>query len=129
VEAYELRQITEVFRQLAARAAHDPSTAHQLRDALAESGLLGVFGDGPTLDVVDLLDAGGEETLRARLRELPLADLRGIIAASHYDASKQTTRWRSLPRLIDFIVAHARADLERMEQPQPATLSAAAWML
>lgn len=129
MEAYELRQITEAFRQLATRAANDPTTAHQLRDALAESGLLGVFGDAPTLDVVDLLDAGGEAALRARLRELALADLRAIVKERGYDPNKETTRWRSLAKLIDYIVAHAQKDLERMDQAQPATLSAASWML
>ena len=63
VEAYELRQITETFRQLASLAAHDQVAAQQLRDALAESRLLAVFGEGPALDVLDLLDAGGEDAL------------------------------------------------------------------
>lgn len=129
MEAYELRGITEAFRQLATRAANDPTTARQLRDALAESGLLGVFGDAPTLDVVDLLDAGGEAALRARLRELALADLRAIVKERGYDPNKETTRWRSLAKLADYIVAHAQKDLEHMDQAQPATLSAASWML
>jgi hypothetical protein len=129
VEAYELRQVTAMFRQLAARAAHDQVTAQQLRDALAESGLLAVFGAGPTLDVVDLLDAGGEETLRARLSELALADLRGIIAARGYDPGKETARWRSLARLTDFVVALAREELQRLDHGQPAAMSAASWML
>ena len=34
MDAYELRQITETFRQLAARATHDEAMARQLRDAL-----------------------------------------------------------------------------------------------
>jgi len=109
VDAYELRQITETFRQLAARAAHDEAMARQLRDALAESGLLGVFGEGPAIDVIDLLDAGGEDTLRARLKALTMADLRALIAAHKYDPDKETARWRSVARLTDFIVAHASA--------------------
>jgi hypothetical protein len=129
VEAYELRQITETFRQLAARAAHDAVMAHQLRDALAESGLLGVFGEGPAIDVIDLLDAGGEDTLRARLHALPVADLRAVIAAYTYDPGKETARWRSVTRLTDFIIAHAQQELERMDQAQPQTAAAASWML
>jgi hypothetical protein len=129
VEAYELRQITETFRQLAARAAHDEVMAHQLRDALAESGLFGVFGEGPALDVVDLLDAGGEDALRARLKAMPVADLRAVIAARKYDPDKETARWRSVARLTDFIVAHAQQELERMDQAQPQAMAAASWML
>jgi hypothetical protein len=127
VEAFQLRQVTETFCRLAALAADDQETAHQLRDALAESGLLAVFGDGPALDVVDLLDAGGEDGLRARLKELSLADLRGVIAARKYDPDKETARWRSIAKISDFIVAHAQAELARMDQPQ--ALAAASWLL
>lgn len=129
VDDFQLQQVKETFRHLATRAAHDQVTAHQLRDALAESGLLGVFGEGPALDVVDLLDAGGEDTLRARLKELPISDLRAVIAERKYDPDKETARWRSVARLSDFIVAHAQQELERMDQAQPATMAAASWML
>lgn len=129
MEAFELRQVTESFRQLASRAAHDQVTAHQLRDALAESGLLAVFGEGPALDVVDLLDAGGEDVLRARLKELPVADLRAVIVARNWDPARETARWRSVAKFTDFIVAHAQQELERMDQTQPQALSAASWML
>ena len=107
VEAYELRQITETFRHLASLAAHDQVTAQQLRDALAESGLLAVFGEGPALDVLDLLDAGGEDALRARLRELSLADLRAVIVACKYDPEKETARWRSIAQ-VDRLHRHPR---------------------
>ena len=128
MDDYQVRQVTETFRQLAALAERDEVTARQLRDALAESGLLTVFGDGPALDVLDLLDAGGEDTLRARLRELPLADLRGIIAALNYDPDKETARWRSVAKISDYIVAHAQEELDRLSQ-QPPAVSAASWML
>ena len=128
MDEFQVRQVTETFRQLAALAERDEVTARQLRDALAESGLLTVFGDGPALDVLDLLDAGGEDTLRARLRELPLTDLRGIIAAQNYDPNKETARWRSVAKISDFIVAHAQEELDRLSQ-QPPALSAASWML
>ena len=124
----QVRQVTETFRQLAALAERDQTTAHQLRDALAESGLLAVFGEGPALDVIDLLDAGGEDALRARLRELSLADLRGVIAAQNFDPDKETARWRSVAKISDFIVTHAQEELDRLSQ-QPAALSAASWML
>lgn len=128
MDEYQVRQVTETFRQLAALAERDQTTAQQLRDALAESGLLAVFGEGPALDVIDLLDAGGEDALRARLRELSLADLRGVIAAQNFDPDKETARWRSIAKISDFIVTHAREELDRLSQ-QPAALSAASWML
>ena len=128
MDEYQVRQVTETFRQLAALAERDQTTAHQLRDALAESGLLAVFGEGPALDVIDLLDAGGEDALRARLRELSLADLRGVIAAQNFDPDKETARWRSVAKISDFIVTHAQEELDRLSQ-QPAALSAASWML
>jgi hypothetical protein len=130
VDAYELHQVTELFRRLAGAAQADPTTARQLRDALAESGLLDVYGAGSSLDVLDLLDAGGEAVLRARLQSLQVAELRAIIAAHQYDPEKQSARWRSTARLIDLIVAHA---LEQLEAERVATdshpLAAASWML
>lgn len=129
MDTFELRQVTETFRQLATRAAHDEAMARQLRDALAESGLLGVFGEGPAIDVVDLLDAGGEDALRARLKALPIADLRALIAAYKYDPQKETARWRSVARLTDFIVTHAQQALERMDQAQQQVVAAPSWML
>lgn len=129
VEEHQLQQVKETFRHLALRATHDPVTAQQLRDALAESGLLDVFGEGPALDVIDLLDAGGEETLRARLSGMTAADLRKVIAARNYDPNKETARWRSVARLTDFIVAQAWEESERLDQAQPKALSAASWLL
>ena len=128
MDEYQVRQVTETFRQLAALAERDQTTAQQLRDALAESGLLAVFGEGSALDVIDLLDAGGTDALRARLRELSLADLRGVIAAQNFDPDKETARWRSIAKISDFIVTHAQEELDRLSQ-QPAALSAASWML
>ena len=128
MDEYQVRQVTETFRQLAALAERDQETARQLRDALAESGLLAVFGDGPALDVIDLLDADGEDALRARLRELPLAELRGVIAAQSFDPEKETARWRSVAKISDFIIARAQEELDRLNQ-QPQALSAASWML
>jgi hypothetical protein len=130
VDALELHQVTDLFRRLADRANADPTTARQLRDALAESGLLDVYGTRSTLDVLDLLDAGGEAVLRTRLQSLQIAELREIIAAHQYDPEKQSARWRSAARLIDLIVAHAQEQLEA-ERAVPANTAqaAASWML
>jgi hypothetical protein len=119
-----------MFRRLAAVANADPTTADQLRDALAESGLLDVYGAGSSLDVLDLLDAGGEAALRTRLRSLSVPQLREVIAAHQFDPEKQSSRWRSAARLIDLIVARA---LDQLEAERTATashpLAAASWML
>jgi hypothetical protein len=126
-----MHELSEIFRRVAVAARQDAETARQVRDSIAESGLLDVFGAGETLDVVDLLDAGGEEVLRARLKDLPLAQLRGIIAAHEYDAAKETARWRSTAKLIDFIVRHASQQLAEEQDAaasQPKAV-AASWML
>lgn len=132
VDARDTSELTEQLRKVAEAAAADPEVAAQVRAALAESGVLAVFGVGDTLDVVDLLDAGGEGTLRARLTELPVADLRAIITAHQYDPEKETARWRSTAKLIDFILTHAQKQLEEEQAAaaaQPKALAAASWML
>ena len=130
VDALELQQVTDLFRRLAESANANPTTARQLRDALSESGLLDVYGTGSTLDVLDLLDAGGEAVLRARLQALQIAELREIIAAHHYDPEKQSGRWRSAARLIDLIVAQAQEQLESERVVLANSAQAAAsWML
>ncbi len=117
----------ELFTRIAAAAQSDPAVAEQVRDALAESGLLHVFGVGETLDVVDLLDAGGEEALRARLRQLTLHELKQIVSVRQYDPDKEAARWRSPNKFIELIVTHARRQLdEELAQQAPA---GAAWML
>lgn len=130
MEAQELRELSATLKRVAAAANADAATARQVRDALAESGLLEVYGAGEALDVVDLLDSGGEGALRARLAELPVAALRRIIAAREYDPEKESGHWRAT-KLSDLIVAQARRQLE---QEQAAAASnphavATSWML
>jgi hypothetical protein len=116
-----------LFKRMADAAKADPAVADQVRDALARSGLLEVFGAGETLDVVDLLDAGGEEALRARLRQCSLAELRQIVTANKYDEEKESARWRSANKFIELIVERAQKQLAEELAKQPA--SAASWML
>src|SRR5579863_3151964 len=137
MDARDTRQITETFRQIAEAALADPTLAHQVRDALVESGLLGVFGVGATFDILDLLDTGGVEGLRAYLRVMTLAQLREIVQTRHYDPDKTTVRWRSVNKFVELIVIHAEAELAaelaqeqaNVTPPQPAALAAASWML
>ena len=122
-----LETMTELFRRIADAAKADESMADHVREALASSGLLDVFGAGESLDVVDLLDMGGEDTLRARLRQLKLTDLKRIVSARQYDPENESARWRSPNKFIDLIVTHARQQLdEELAQQAPA---AASWML
>ena len=127
MDAPDVRHLRELFAHIAASAQADPAAAEQVRDALAESGLLDVFGAGESLDVVDLLDAGGAEALRARLRQLSLTELKQIVSLRKYDSENETARWRSPNKFIDFIVMRASAQLEK-ELAQQAP-SGAAWML
>lgn len=131
MDAREIYDLTELLTRVAVAARGDSETARQVREALARSGVLEVFGAAGTLDVVDLLDAGGEAVLRDRLYVCTLAELRVIIAAHQYDAEKATTRWRSATRLIDFIVTHATqqlADEHAVAEARPAAL-VPSWML
>lgn len=123
-----IEQMTELFARIATAAKADEEMANQVREALAASGLLEVFGAGETLDVVDLLDVGGEDALRARLRQLKLSDLRHIVSARQYDPENESMRWRSANKFIDLIVAHARQQLEE-ELAQQEAPAGASWML
>jgi hypothetical protein len=138
MDAHDMREMTEMFRRIAQAAQADPTLAQQARDALVESGLLGVvFGAGAAFDILDLLDTAGAEGLRAYLRPLSLAQLREIVRARGYDPDKTTARWRSANKFVDLIVTHAEAELAAelaQEQinaaaQQPAALAAASWML
>jgi hypothetical protein len=127
VDAQKQQQMMDLFSRMAETAKTDPTTAEQIRDALAESGLLSVFGVGETLDVVDLLDVGGEEALRTRLRQMTLTELRQIVSVRQYDPEKESARWRSPNKLIDLIFKKASEQLEQeLAQQAPA---GAAWML
>ena len=127
VDAQNAQQMRELFTRIATSAQADPAFAGQVRDALAESGLLAVFGAGETLDVVDLLDAGGEDALRVRLRQMTLKELKHIVSARQYDPEKTTARWRSPNKFIELIVERARKQLE--EELAQQVPSGAAWML
>src|SRR5437588_5376572 len=78
-------QITDLFRHVLQTAKADPAAARQVRDALLASGLLEVFDltrvadETETIDLLDLLEAGGEEALRARMAKLTVAELHQII--------------------------------------------------
>jgi hypothetical protein len=127
VDAHDVEQMTILFTRVANAAQSDPNVAEQVREALATSGLLSVYGSAGALDVVDLLDSGGEGALRARLGQCTLAELKEIVRANSYDEQKETTRWRSTARFVDLIVECAKQRLEQELAKQPA--SAASWML
>jgi hypothetical protein len=127
VDAHDVEQMTILFTRVANAAKSDPKVAEQVRDALATSGLLEVFGSAGAIDVVDLLDAGGEVALRARLGQCTLAELKQIVSANNYDEDRESARWRSTTKFVDLIVECAKQQLEQELTKQPA--SAASWML
>src|SRR5487761_2003814 len=127
----EIEQITGTIFQIASAAREDAAVAAAVRSAILASGLLDVFGSGERLNVVDMLDAGGEEPLRARLGALSLAELRDIVRVNGYDPQRESARWRSAARFIDRIVERAKVQLEQEQKTGAATkaLAEASWML
>jgi hypothetical protein len=125
VNSQDIEHARHMFARWADEVRANPDIAPLIRDALAESGLLAVFGSGEALDVVDLLDAGGEDVLRARLSQLTLSELKSIIAVRGYDPEQETARWRSPKKLMALIVAKASQQLEK----ETAQSSGASWML
>jgi hypothetical protein len=127
VDAHDVEQMTVLFTRVANAAKSDPKVAEQVRAALATSRLLEVFGSAGALDIVDLLDAGGEVALRARLGQCTLAELKQIVSANNYDEERESARWRSTSKFVNLIVECAKQQLEQELAKQPA--SAASWML
>jgi hypothetical protein len=129
-------QITDLFRHVLQTAKSDPAEARHVRSALLASGLLEVFDltrvadETETIDLLDLLEAGGEDALRARMMEMSVAELHQIIAIHNYDPKRETSRWRSARKLIDHIVASATTELngENGSIGEPA-LAGTAWLL
>ena len=64
------------------------------------------------------------------MAEMSVAELHEIIAIHNYDPKRETTRWRSVRKLIDHVVASATAELNREKGPigEPA-LAGTAWLL
>ncbi|HEY8324634.1 MAG: hypothetical protein ACHQ1E_07850 [Ktedonobacterales bacterium] len=127
----EIEQITQLIYQIASAARADDATRVAVREAILDSGLFDVFGSGETLDVIDILDAGGEGALRARLSPLGLAELRALVRANSFDPERESARWRSAARFIDLIVERAKAQLEQEQKTGAATksMAEASWML
>jgi hypothetical protein len=128
MEPYASPQILEIFRHIAQTARADPAAARQVREALLASGLLQLFAVDEASDLLDLLEAGGEEALRARLQGLGVRELHQVIAQHGFDRDKTTARWRSVDRLIELIVGQVRAHLD-VEAAAPEKARAASWML
>jgi hypothetical protein len=121
-------ELIALFTRIAATAKKQEEFAEVVRTALAASGLLDVFGAGATLDVVDLLDSGGEDALRARLQQMTLAELKQLVTARHFDEENQSARWRSQAKFIELIIGKAKKQLEEELARQEAA-TAASWML
>lgn len=128
-------QITELLGHVLQTARANADAARQVRDALLASGILEVFDlarpadAAGVIDLLDLLEAGGPEALRARLEQLSAPDLHQIIAAHQYDPKKETGRWRTVARLAPFIVERATHELEAERAGDEPALAGTAWLL
>lgn len=116
METNELFFAKGVLLRLAQAAREDRALAPAIRELVVQSGILHVFGDGPALDPLAVLDAGGEGLLRARLGQLALTDLRKIVAANAFDSDGSTTRWRSPGRFAELIVTRASAQRDERQR-------------
>jgi hypothetical protein len=114
------------LRALAVRAERDHAFAQGVAEALAESGLLvaprarrasprpATRAREPgarteTLDPFAALRAGGESGLRVALEAVEVAALHAIVRAHRLDPARISARWSSRERLVELIVAQARA--------------------
>lgn len=130
MESNELFFAKGVLLRLSQAAREDRTLALEIRELVLQSGILHVFGEGPAIDPLSVLEAGGEGLLRARLSRLPYGDLRKIVAANGYDAHGATSRWRSPPRFVELIVTSAIAQRDErqralLEQQYAIALAAA----
>lgn len=143
VDPNELLNTQSTLMRLARAAREDREVARQIRQLIIESGILQVFGEGENLNLLDTLEAGGAALLRSRLEALTVAQLKHLVTVYQFDTEKATTRWRSAPRLIEFVTAQAVDMWEQMDRerllreeaisdalPQPVVpAGAASWML
>jgi hypothetical protein len=153
--AIDTKVVARVLRGLAIDVETNPTLAALVVDALTAGGLLddetqgeisGVFPiispDQPApsasvppsalmslqaarIDLLTLYRTGGAEQLRERLGVLDLASLRRVIQVQELDPEKKMGKSRSAAKLIDFIVEHIGAQVER-ERELARTNS---WML
>lgn len=114
MEANELIYAKGVLIRLAHAARSDFALAQQVREIVLLSGVLELFGAEEDLNLFDLLDAGGDELLRARLGQLDLAHLKRIVAARGYDPDKASARWRSPARFVELVATKASEQWQQL---------------
>ena len=144
VDPNELLNTQSALMRLARAAREDRELGRQIRQLIIESGILQVFGEGENLNLLDTLEAGGAALLRSQLETLTVAQLKHLVSVYQFDPEKAAVRWRSAPRLIEFIAAQAVAMWEQMDrervlreeaisgavaQPPAVPAGAASWML
>ena len=122
MDAEELVYAKGVLLRLAQAARTDYALAQQVRELILSTSILDIFGQGDGLNPFDLLDAGGEDLLRARLGTLSLAQLKHIVVARTFDPEKTTGRWRSPARFVDLIVKQANEQWQQISQSRVAAI-------
>lgn len=126
-------QLRALFDAIAAEAERSPAFARRLQDALASvaapapassaraaksatpSTAAPKRGGRRAPGIIDPFAAyaDGEATLRARLADLTLDQLKDIIAEHGMDPSKLAMRWKKPEKLIDLIALTVRDRAEK----------------
>lgn len=112
----DTRKLQQFFNAILEEAENNPEFSRKLEAILYGESAPRISSlrprasnrrDPAVLDPVDELSAG-EEHLKARLRGLSEKELKDIIAEYRMDTSKRAMRWKSVDKLIDFIVEAAK---------------------
>ena len=109
-----------MFREVVAEAERNADFAARLDRAVATEPPRKSTGRRAPgrLDPFDIL-ASGEDTLRLRLRELSLEELKDIVAEHGMDHTRLAMRWRRPERLIDLIVNETKSRLAKGDAFRP----------
>lgn len=107
-------KLEAVLREVVAEARRNADFAARLDQAFAtEPPKRASRRRAPgRLDPFDVL-ASGEDTLRLRLADLDVEELKDIVAEHGMDHSRLAMRWRRPERLIDLIVSETMARLAK----------------
>ncbi len=116
----DVTKLEAVFREVVAEARRNADFAARLDQALATSSSQRASRRRAPgrLDPFDVL-ASGEDTLRLRLAELSVEDLKDIVAEHGMDHARLAMKWRRPERLINLIVDETKARLAKGDAFRP----------
>ena len=113
-------RLEAVFREVVAEAQRNADFAARLDRALATEPPRRTSRRRARgrLDPFDVL-ASGEDTLRLRLTELSVEELKDVVAEHGMDHTRLAMRWRRPERLIELIVSETKARLTKGDAFRP----------